>query len=69
MRLKDFPLWTHQREAVELMRKKKRNGLFLEVGCGKTLIICRKDNIKTWIDEIKLWNRGRILFLSFQSLN
>lgn len=59
----------------EVMRKKKQHGLFLEVGAGKTicclayaethpkikrvLIFCRKDNIKTWRDEIKKWTKAK----------
>lgn len=60
-----------------IMRKRKQHGLFLEVGAGKTicclayaethpkikkvLILCRKDNIKTWRDEVKKWTKSKAM--------
>ena len=71
MKLKDFPLMDHQTEAITFMRGRMHSALFLEQGTGKTLtgiayaethprihktlISCRKDNIKTWKDEVALW--------------
>lgn len=78
MKLSDFPLYPYQEQVVvEVMRKKKQHGLFLEVGAGKTiccvayaethpkikkvLVFCRKDNIKTWKDEIKKWGGSKAM--------
>ena len=64
-------LMDHQREGLQFLKANKGGPLFMEMGLGKTLtslwysyknqsikytlVVCRKDNIDTWEDEINKW--------------
>lgn len=74
MKMKTLP-YQHQRQALDFALSKKRVGLFMDMGTGKTwvaiawavrlrlrrvLVICRKDDIYTWKQEIRKHSHAKV---------